>query len=498
MLALFNQRVFVTDTIDYRDWQRLTAMRNFFSASCAIGLAVAHCVTGCVNHEAKPIDLSASSTALQARTLNDPQLRQRLLSLHLIDSGQMFPPAQWNRAQLWVAIALRNPEVAQAQQRLRLAVAGVTTARALPNPTVALGSEYSLSQTSESPWLWSISTDWLLDVGLRRSLRTQLADVQVRTARIEYAEALWSARSQLRSALLALLINEQRSRLLNQALSQQSQLVIKQQQRVKLGESSASEVLNANLELARLRTGVTEADAQHDTALAQLARLLGMPEAAIRSQQFAWNELFQVADINDAEMEPWREQALLTRGDLEKAILAYQSSELELQQAVRQQYPQWSIGPGYTWDHGVKKATLGVSFMLPVFNRNQGPIAEALAKRDLAGEQVLATQAQILNDIEASQAAYRSAVAVLQSQLEQSDAAESLLSQQQRALQLGGADRLDVVTADLALLTQQLAVLDQVERMRIALAQLEDALRRPLSGPELQLNATVLGSPEAQ
>ena len=171
--------------------------------------------------------------------------------------------------------------------------------------------------------MWSISTDWLLDVGLRRQLRIQLADVQVQGARIGYAQTLWSVRNQLRAALLSLLINEQRSALLNQAITQQTQLQAKLQQRIKLGEAASTEVLTTNLELGRLRTTLTEVNAQYATAQAQLARLLAVPTSALQLKSFSWTELLQVVGIDVTQLQQWREQALLARGDLEQAVLAY-------------------------------------------------------------------------------------------------------------------------------------------------------------------------------
>jgi cobalt-zinc-cadmium efflux system outer membrane protein len=449
-------------------------------------------LSSCASYQAKPIDLARSGKAAQNRSLDDPLLRDRLIELQLLTRDDTFPPARWNRAQLLVAAAALNADVLQARQQLQVAAAATITARALPAATVNLGSEYSLSQTSESPWLWSLSVDWLLDVGLRRQLRTQLADVNLRTARLTYAERLWSVRSQLRKALLSLLVNDQRVTLLETAVAAQSRLQSHQQQRVTLGEASSSELLSSNLELARLRTSLTESAAQRANAMAQMASLLTVPASTLLAQRFDWPELLQVTAVDESQLAHWRDQALLARSDLEQSVLAYQGAELELQQAVRQQYPQFSIGPGFTWDHGVHKATLGLSLGLPLFDHNRGPIAEAAARRELAGTQVLAVQAQVLNDVDAASVAYQNAISVLRTQIEQGDTAASLLQKQQQALRLGSADRLEVIAAELELVTRKLEVLDRVERMQQALAQLEDALRMPLSGPETSLGRSAL------
>lgn len=444
-------------------------------------------LSGCTQYQPRPLDLPTSAKSFADKTLTDAGLQQRLQQ-----AGVGQASSDWNRAQLLVVAAERNPKLLMARARLQEAGAATQTARALPNPTLSLGTEYSLSQTSESPWLWSISTDWLLDVGVRRRLRERLADTQLRAARIDYAEALWSVRTELRSALLGYLISEQRRGILARAVADQEQLLTLQRQRVSAGEAATGEALQVELELARARSNLAENARLQAIALTQIAQSLGLPLNVVHRQSFNWDELIHVTVLDDAQLNSQRDAALLSRADLERAVLDYQSRELELQQAVRQQYPQLSIGPGYTWDHGVHKATLGLSFSLPVFNRNQGPIAEAEARRTAAGEQVLAVQAQALNEIDAARDAYQAAIQALETALQQSDAAAALLQQANRALTLGATDQAGVITAKVAGDVQSLAVLDAVERMQQSLGQLEDALRTPLSGPELALGKSII------
>jgi hypothetical protein len=132
---------------------------------------------------------------------------------------------------------------------------------------------------------------------------------------------------------------------------------------------------------------------------------------------------------------------------------------------------------------------------LPIFNRNQGPIAEAEARRAAAGEQVLAVQAQALNEIASTRDAYQVSVQALQAVLQQSEAADALVQQATLSLSLGDTDQIGVITAKMNSDIQSLAVLDAIERMQRSLGQLEDALRAPLSGSELALGKSVLINP---
>lgn len=422
-------------------------------------------------------------------TLNDTQLQKRLDALHMSDA---IRSGQWNRAQLLVLASERSPKISIAKAQLQVVDAVKKTASMLPNPTLTLGSEYNLSRSAESPWLWSVSTDWLLDIGLRRQLRVTAADANVQAARLDYAEALWAVRSELRASLLSYLISTRRVQLLAEAQKYQARLLEMRRERIAQGESAEGDALQVELELALTKGNLADATRISSQSLAQIAATLGMPLSALQSQSFIWDDLLQVTALDEESLSHLRDKALLSRTDLERAVIDYQRCELSLQQAVHEQYPQFSVGPGYSWDHGMKKLSLGLSLGLPVFNRNQGPIAEAQAARDMAGQQATVVQEQIIGEIDLARQLYISSIEKLQSTVQQHDIAEKLLRQVQQSLALGASDQTEFITAQLNLNIQSLAVLDSVERMQQSLGQLEDALRTPLSGPEVALSQRAL------
>ena len=457
--------------------------------SWCLFVCVVPSLLSCAHYRAAPLDLPTSLLNFNSGSLNDPQLQQRLAALQSLDSVRL---GQWNRAQLLVIASERNPKVLMARTQLQVADAVKKTASALPNPSVSLGADYNLSQTAESPWLWSISTDWLLDMGLRRQLRMQSADTNIQAVRLEYAESLWSVRVELRTALLSYLMNSRRKQVLQEIQTYQEQLLQLHRQRITQGEGTAREALQVESELAHTRSTMADTARLASQAHAQLASALGVPVSALQSQGFIWDDLLQITAVNEQQLVQLREKALLSRVDLERAVLDYQSRELALQQSIREQYPQFSIGPGYSWDHGVKKVSLGISLTLPIFNRNQGPIAEALAARELAGQKVMLVQSTIQNEIDLAYQAYQESVQTLQQVVQQHNIAEQSLVQVQQMLAVGESEKIELMASQLLVTTQRLAVLDAIEQMQQSFGQLEDALRTPLSGPEVALNQRAL------
>ena len=137
---------------------------------------------------------------------------------------------------------------------------------------------------------------------------------------------------------------------------------------------------------------------------------------------------------------------------------------------------------------------LGFSLELPILNQNQGPIAEAKARRELAAAQFTALQAKVIGEIDRAVAGYRAAVGELttgDSLLAAEQRQEQSVRAQQRA---GAADRLDWLSARLELDTATLDHLDGQARFQSALGALEDALQRPANAMEAAFTATALTS----
>src|SRR6202011_1544016 len=119
------------------------------------------------------------------------------------------------------------------------------------------------------------------------------------------------------------------------------------------------------------------------------------------------------------------------------------AAEADLQLEISKQYPDVQIGPGYTYEEKNNFFTLGLSTTLHIFNRNQGPIAEAEARRKEAAAVFLEKQAQVIAGSERALALY---VAALKELAEADQSLRKLqdahLQMMQQAVRLGEEDRL--------------------------------------------------------
>lgn len=455
---------------------------------CLAACAAATLLGGCATYRPAPVDPAATRLQWQARRLDDPALAARLRPwLPARDHGQ-WPPQDYGRAELLLAALALNPDLAEARGHLAEASAAVRTAKALPNPTLSLALErYTQAQADSAPWLWGLSTDFLLDGGLRRRLRVQLADQGVRGARLDYAESFWKVRSAVRDALAQQRIAQRRQQLATRTVAAAEALEQATRQRVTLGEDEPQVALQAAQTLAQARGEQAAAAQQAASAQADLARAIGVPTVALHGLDLRWDDFDQPVAPSPAQLDALADHALLARADLERALVDYASRETELHQQVHAQYPQLSLGPGYTYDHGLRKLTFNASLSLPVFNQNQGPIAEARARREAAAAHVRAVQADIASAIDAARARLDAALPSLAAARAGHQAAERTRTQAEHAFALGAIDRPALLAAQLSALASAQTALTALDAAWQAQAALEDALRTPLDPDEAAL-----------
>ena len=469
-------------------WMRyVSLLRRRSGGFRATGVAVVLVLAGCAHYQARPIDPAVTAAQWQARRLDDPMLAERLAPV-LREAQLDWPPARYGSGELLLAALVLNPDLAEARAHLAEADAAVRTAKAWPNPSVNLALErYAQDQAGSSPWLWGVTTNWLIDTAVRRRLRADLADAGVRGARLDYAGKVWDVRRTLRAALADVLLGERQRALADDAVSKATALQAAQEQRRALGEAMPADVLQVALVLAQARDAAASAAQRVADARARLARAVGVPVQALEGVAFAWDDLEAPPEWPATQLDALASRARLSRPDLERALVDYASRETELRQQVRMQYPQISIGPGYTYDHGARKLQFNLGATLPLLDQNQGPIAEAEARREAAGRHVEAVQAGIDSEIAGAAARLTAARDALNAATHGHDAAERLRQQVETGYAHGEDDRVALLNAQLAAITAAQARLTAVDQAQQALGALEDAVRTPLEGNEAGL-----------
>ncbi|HEY0231982.1 MAG TPA: TolC family protein, partial [Dokdonella sp.] len=274
----------------------------------------------------------------------------------------------------------------------------------------------------------------------------------------------------------------------------QQHLLGLQQDRVKAGEDSPAELVVVRASVLEIEQQRAQVRVESAAAQSALAAVLGLPPEALDGIAIEWTDWGSPPALDDAALPQLREQALLSRADLAAAISDYAGAEKQLERAVARQYPEFHLDPGYYWDHGVAKWPFDVAFSPSIFNRNQGEIAEARATREVAGQRMLAVQADIHGAITAATRAEAIAAQNVEAARRRVEAANEQARHADLGLELGAIDRSERLGSDTLALRAELDALQARAQYQNARNALEDALHAPLSGPELALRPALNGA----
>lgn len=458
-------------------------------------LLAAIALAGCAHqaaYTAKPLSPENTAAALEARSLDDPGLR-KFLTENLHKDFSPGQPVTWDFETLcWVAFYF-NPALDVARAQWESARAAQTTAGARPNPTLTLTPGFSSNPGGASPWLPAVGLDFGLDPAGQRDRRTEVARLNAEAARQAVFAAARQLRSDLRRAVNEFTFADDRTTALRTQLDLNRQILALLEQRRTAGAASAGEVATARLALVRAESAASDAQSQLGPARQRVAQLLGVPVTAITGV-----ELHLMTRMNGPYapelLAAVRRRALQSRADVLGALARYAVAESSVALEVERRSPGLHLGPGYQWDQGQNKWTVAFTFELPLFNRNEGPLAEAEAHRHEAAAQLAVVQAQVLGEIDGAVAALASAQAQADGLRPLRDGLNSQLKQVEARVHAGGADQLELKNAQLEaavgaqscneanLLCLQASGLLEDVLQQIPIANL-DALARPAPTP---------------
>ena len=432
---------------------------------------------GCVAHRPEPIAPARSAAALETRSLTDARLDAFLRSATANTAGTRV----WNLETLTLAAVYFHPDLEVAYARLAVARAAIITAGQRPNPTLSLSALYD----SPPPLTIGFALDFLLETFGRRGARTAQAQALADAARQDVATAAWQVRGSVRAALLDLWAAQRRAEFGRSRLQLEAQLVGLLERRLALGEASALDVARERINRDQFTIAVRDADSAALTARARLATAIGVPARALDGVAIDLTA-FDVPPNLDAHFGEGelRGRALTGRTDVQASLAQYAAAQSALRLALAGRYPNVALAPGYTYDQGVHKIGLsGISLELPIFNRNQGPIAEAVARRTQAAANFTALQAQIIGAIDTAAVAYRTAGQAVATTTALLDAQQRRQARTAKLFAAGEIDRPTLLTGSLEVGAIQLSTIDSAIAQRQALGAIEDALQQPLFDP---------------
>lgn len=435
--------------------------------------------TGCAAYHPRPLSPPQLENQYRDRTLGDEKL-QSFIQANAGPELVALPPKALDLRILTLIGYYYSPDLEIARSQIAIADAGIRTAGARINPTLGIDGGYN--KNPESSLIYGILPAFTIETAGKRGYRILQAEKQAEAARIGLAEAGWLLRSRIRIAFYDHLLAARRRDLLQIEQSIRSEIVQIFDKRLAVGEAARPELDVYRVDLITNQAALQVAIGDVAQTRSTLANAIGLPVSALEGSIVESVNLESPPSEEALPILKVQRAGLLHRADLRRTLADYGATDAALRLELARQYPDLVLTPGYTFEEGFARYMLSASIQsIPLFHRNQGPIAATAAQRRQGGERFEALQSQAIGLMERALVQYRAALN------EWRDASARLVSVQRdreeaarRALAAGEGDRLGLATVRLQSVTAARARLDALTRVQVALGALEDAMQQPL------------------
>lgn len=414
-------------------------------------------LAGCASFESKPIDPQVEASKFEAQALG---------------------PGPWDAPALQRAALQRHPEAMAAEARRKVAEAAVITAGGRLNPSLAGVIQKNVSAGSGTePWTYGVTLEIPLETAGKRASREARAQWLALAAAYIETDVRWRIQLRTREAYVGAYPTDE---LAARRLDTLDALALETQKRLKAGLVSSNEALQTRLAARQAALSLEEARRRRGEALRRLAASIGIPERAILEIDLSHLDISSESLPDAKTLDALAKNALQARPDVLAALAEYEASQATLQLEIARQYPNVSIGPGYSWDAGDSKWSLGFALPLPLLNRNRGPIAEAEAQREAVAAAFRVVQEQAIAEITGALAAYRQTIRALAIAQAAAEDTKALGRSAELAFRAGATDRLALLAVRLEAITAESTQNDLMLAAHAAAGRLEYALRMPL------------------
>ncbi|MCA1323949.1 TolC family protein [Herbaspirillum sp. alder98] len=278
-----------------------------------------------------------------------------------------------------------NPGLASARHALAATDGALQQAGAWPNPQLAVEIEDTRRATRTTTYTVSQT----LELGGKRRARTDAAQLAQDMARQQLAARLSGLRSEVTLAWLEVLHNVQRLALARHSATLAERMADSTGRRVQAGKLPPLEQTRAQVAAAGIALEVSQADSEWRISQYRLNALLGRGACAGQPEGDG-DVLPPLPEIGDvvrrAASAPVVRLAAL-EVDRRQALSAIESSK---------RTPDVTLSLGSKRDEEAARNALviGVSMPLPLFDRNQGNLLQALRQADQARDDLVAAELQ--------------------------------------------------------------------------------------------------------
>jgi len=312
-----------------------------------------------------------------------------------------------------------NQELAAARLDIERARARVQQAGLRPNPTLDFEQQRGVFN-SPGERVTTVGISVPLEMGGKRARRLTLAQAELEVAQAEVAERERRLAAEVRAAYVEAMA-AQRELSITEGLNRlDTQTVRVVEARVTEGDAAPLEANLLRVEVDRLRARRALVEGRLQAALLKLKALAGIAPSDVLQirEELAQPLLREPPTAVEAAVEI----ALRTRPDLRLARLLEEAAQAGLKLAQAQARPDIIVSARYGTSQNSfddtpigfltdrdKLFSVGVSIPLPLFNRNQGAVAEAATTITQAQRRREFIEAVVRSEVSSALARYQAA-----------------------------------------------------------------------------------------
>jgi cobalt-zinc-cadmium efflux system outer membrane protein len=364
---------------------------------------------------------------------------------------------------------LGNPEIAAAMRQVDAAQGQVIQGRTRPNPELAYALEDLRSRTRTQ----SIQLNLPLELGGKREARIQAAEKGRELAQAQLAELKASVRAQVAAAYFDVLTAQERRVLAQDSAALAAASTDTVAKRVAAGKVSPVEETKARVAQAGTRIELAQAASEERSAFSRLFALLGFTQAAYPVLDAKAGALPAVPSLADLQsLIPSSPAIVRARLEVDR-----RRALTELEQSKRTPDVTVSVGLQRANEARRNALVLGVSMPLPLFDRNQGNLLEALRLEDKARDELQAATVRLHSEVAQAQERLATVSAEIQSlQQEVLEGARSAYGAATVGFENGKFSFLDVLDAQRTYFTAKSQYLKALAEAHRAAADVERLL----------------------
>lgn len=291
-----------------------------------------------------------------------------------------------------IELALQgNPDVAVATRQLEATEGQILQGRARPNPELAYSLEDSRSRTRTQSWQLNLP----IELGGKRAARVKAAEKSREQAQAQLAELRATVRANVAAAYFEVLTAQERLTLATDSVALARSSTDTVSKRVAAGKVSPVEESKARVAEAGIRVELAQAASELRNATSRLLALMGMtntPFAALGGKADSLPSVPKLADLQPLISSAPSVVLARIEVDRRKALT-------ELEQSKRVPDVTVSVGTQRSNETQRNVLLLGVSVPLPVFDRNQGNLLEALKLEDKAQDELQGATVRLYSEV---------------------------------------------------------------------------------------------------